>query len=102
MLHEPGFLIGAAVGIPVGFGAYQLAANDPLYGCGDRYSGHTKCTSTERVLYPVLEGLGLGGIGAFIGHRIHSEHWSAVALERIKISLRPEQNGGRVAVGISF
>jgi hypothetical protein len=42
------------------------------------------------------------GIGAWVGSRKQHEVWSDTPLERVKVSVRPERRGARVALAFSF
>lgn len=56
----------------------------------------------EKAGFIALGALTWGGIGAWLGHRKQSDDWSDVPVERLRLTVRPERGGGRVAFTFSF
>jgi hypothetical protein len=96
-----GLLLGAAVGIAAGA---ALASGYSEVGCGPSGGPYANCSYSngEKAGYVAAGVLVWGSIGAWLGHRIQSDHWSDLPLERLRLSLRPERHGLRAALAISF
>jgi hypothetical protein len=92
-----GALIGAGFG---SLGAVAIAADSSgLCGSVDL---PRSCSSSEKVAWGVAV-VGLwAGIGAWVGHRKQSEDWGSSTVERLRVALRPERGGGRVALTLAF
>jgi hypothetical protein len=89
-----GFIIGAVTG---------ATAMIAVTGTGDcSYYMNAPCTLENRVAWVAFGGGFYGGVGALIGHFIRTEHWSDARVDRVKVAIRPEHGGGRVAVAVSF
>lgn len=91
-----GLLIGAAVGIPLGL----AAISDSAGGCGFTY--YAPCTTADKVWSAGLSGALFGGLGVLIGHKVVTERWSDAPVDRLRVTVRPERGGGRVAIAFSF
>ena len=92
-----GFIIGAVFGAAAG-----IAATSGPDFCSNGYNESVPCTSGQRAGLAAFAGGFYGGVGALIGHFIRTEHWSEANVDRIKVAIRPERGGGRVAVAVSF
>jgi hypothetical protein len=96
-----GLLSGAAVGIA--FAAYVWArmSEDPE-GCGGRGAPYRACSKGETAAVAATFVAGSAGVGAWRGHRKQTEVWSDSPVERLRITVRPERGGGRIALTLSF
>ena len=92
-----GALIGAGVG---GLGALAIAG-DSSGLCGTYDMPHP-CSNSEKVALGALVVGAWAGIGAWLGHRKQSEDWSDSTVARLRVTVRPERGGGRVAFTMTF
>ena len=93
-----GALIGAGVG---GLGALAIAADSSTL-CTDPSGTPRPCTSSEKVALGALVVGFWAGLGAWLGHRKQSEDWSNSTVERLRVTVRRERGGGRVALTLAF
>jgi hypothetical protein len=96
-----GMLIGTAVGAVLAPLMWASLSEDPL-GCGGPARPYRACTTGEKVALTALAfGVSAGG-GAWLGHRRKSEEWSDAPVERLRVTVRPDRRGARVALTFSF
>jgi hypothetical protein len=86
-----GLGIGAAVGAGLG-AALGSTGCVPAVGCGQSYSGGAAAVGA----------VGGAAWGAGIGALIRTDRWSAVPLERLRLSLGPIRGGLRISLAVDF
>ena len=94
---KAGLLIGAAAGLA--FVPLLFAAKD--LNCGE-VGNPRECTRGERQAIAVLWVGASAGSGAFWGHLVKTERWRDAPLDHLKMTVRPERGGGRVALTLAF
>ena len=93
----------AGIGILVGAGAGALGA--VIYCSQDKneFSDEGKCVLFDDDTTPfqaLIFGAAGGIVGGFVGYLIKTDRWEEVPLERLRVSLNPQRDGG-FALGFS-
>jgi hypothetical protein len=72
-------------------------------GCPERdpWAPRT-CTQGERTGFAAITVALSAAGGAWWGHKHQTEEWRDTAVQRLKVTLRPEHGGGRVALTLAF
>jgi hypothetical protein len=97
-----GLLIGTAVGL--GYGAFVYASQlEEPQGCGgyNTEPPHA-CSKGEAAVFAGVMAATYAGAGAFLGHHKQTEVWSAAPVERLKVTLQLQRDGGRIGMAFRF
>jgi hypothetical protein len=93
--------LGALIGTAVGLALAPFVWSDNSTPCGDPWEPR-ECTKAERTGFAVMGVALCAGGGAWWGHRTETEQWRDSAVQRLKMTARPEHGGGRVALTLAF
>jgi hypothetical protein len=96
-----GLLIGTAVGAALAPLVWVGLSEDPQ-GCGGPAQPYRACSTGEKAALTVFTVGCSAGVGAWIGHKRKSEDWSDSPVERLRVTVRPDRRGARVALTFSF
>jgi hypothetical protein len=72
------------------------------YGCADPGGAIHECSSSEKAGGAAVIAGFWSGLGTWLGYRKQSEVWSDSPGERLRLTVRPERGGGRIALTLSF